>query len=138
MIVLEIPTNLLTIDEDLYPDQDQSLDFDHLQYYCSKFVATSPLPAIGASFDRGVLYVTDGQKYVKIARALNVLKIRAYFDAGNNAGEIQNLLSLNGVKSISQSALDDELAQTTVLQGHHVFFFQLKRNSQLFQNKIVR
>lgn len=58
------------IHEDLinFPDNEQSVVYEHLKYYCSKFY---PLPAITVGYKQKKFFVIRGHKYLRIARELN-------------------------------------------------------------------
>ena len=122
IVLVEIPTTLACLDEDRFPDRDESHIFDHLLHYCSKF---TPLPVITVIVEGRSATVVRGHKYLRIARALGHSTLRAVVDSPpSTPSDVADFLARPDVVELNWPELEAaERAQSTV-RAWHVFFFE--------------
>ena len=121
----EIPTPLIHEDQ-LFPDRDDRLIYEHLKHFCSKFF---PLPAVDVSLLGKRLVVTRGHKYLRAARELGYPWLRAIYQSrsGDTAGVLDELPA--GVRVVPRELLEQE-SMASVASDHHVYFFDRPLGAQ--------
>jgi hypothetical protein len=119
-LVVELPTQMVKVDEDRFSDLDRSLILEHLKYYFSRF---EPLPAVTVRLVDQEAFVVAGHKYVAAAVALGRPRLRAIVDPASDGEAVSRLLALDGVQRLDLDALEKEEARNPVPLAWHIVFF---------------
>lgn len=120
IMLVEVPTGAVTVDESKYPDRDTTLIFDHLVRYCSRF---EPLPAIGIVLDGRTVTVVRGHKYLRVAKVLGRLTIRAVVVGAPTREELDGAITAAGGRVLGWEGIRDAEQNEPAPMGWHVFFF---------------
>ncbi|MBK8254386.1 MAG: hypothetical protein IPK82_17170 [Polyangiaceae bacterium] len=118
--LLEVPVVTVSVDESRWPDRDETLIFEHLLRYCSKF---DPLPAITIAFEDSSAVIVRGHKYLFAAKALGRGVIRAVVTGNPRKLELEKFLAHCGAKILDWDAIKQAEERQPVITGWHVFFF---------------
>jgi hypothetical protein len=122
MSSLFIDTPISLVREDpRYPDRDTHYIYDHLKYLLSR-PRSFPLPAMRVMLDEDGLSVTDGHKYLRIARELGHPKLRAILGSSSTPNSELIAQLPQGVTVIPKGELERELKHPWV-NDYHVYFF---------------
>lgn len=121
VLLVEVPVEIVSIDESASPDRDNSFILDHLVRYCSKF---APLPAITVSIERGTATVVRGHKYLIAARRLGRSTIRAVVRSQPAGAEVHNFLSRSDVMVLDWEAIKSKEEKVGRPRSWHVFYFE--------------
>lgn len=120
VLLIEVPVDAVSIDENRSPDNDERHILEHLVRYCAKF---DPLPAITVVLDGMTARVVRGHKYLLAARTLGRRTIQAVIAGAPPPEQLKSfLLQANG-KELDWEAIRSAEEQEPVLTGWHVFFF---------------
>lgn len=119
VIVTEVPVNSLVRDES--KAKETPYVFDHLKYYCSKFM---PLPAVIARLKDGKAEVLGAGVYLDIAKALGHKTIRVSFREKSEAKEIKDFLRDCNGNLLCLSNIEAEETEQDCFFGWHIFFFE--------------
>ncbi len=124
---LEIPLSLVHEDK-RYPDRNTRHVYEHLKHTLSH-ASPFPLPAIDVSLVDGKLVVTDGHKYLWIARDLAHPWIRGIFrsETKEHDGVLSEIPP--GIRITPREILEREEA-LPVVRGYHVYFFEHPLNQE--------
>jgi hypothetical protein len=117
---LEIPVCLIHEDS-RFPDRDERHIYEHLKY-CLSHPSPYPLPAIRVrTFDK-TIFVTEGHKYLRIARDFGRTWVRAILQITD--GDLTDILKKfpHEIRLIANDELERELA-AKVERAYHVYFF---------------
>jgi hypothetical protein len=109
------------INEAKYPDRDGSLIYDHLRHYCSKF---RPLPAATITFDGPSPVVIQGHKFVRAALDLGIDRMRVIVAGHREGNQAANFSRRPDVICVDWRTIEQEEADTSVLDAWHVFFLE--------------
>lgn len=120
IVLVEVPTGAVTLDEVKYPDRDTSLVFEHLVRYCSRF---EPLPAIGVALNGRTVTVVRGHKYLRAAKVLGRPSIRAVVVGASPREDLDMAIAAVGGKLLDWEGIRDAERNEPVPMGWHVFFF---------------
>ena len=140
MLVIELPLDVANKAVCAEPDLESSLVYDHLEHYCAKFAAQSPLPAITVTDKDGVLGIIRGHKYLQVANKLGLKSIRAIVFNTTNTGVVCELLHTGNARQVDSNQIVSELNQTQIIEGWHVFYFDselLMPQRMEFENRVV-
>jgi len=119
LTVLQLPVDVVKVDEAVFPDRDTRHIVAHLAYYLS---LASTWPAITARVTAAGTYVTGGHKYLQVARLLARPVIRAIIEPASEPEALMNLLRLPGVRQLDVKVLQSEGEQ--IAGRWHVFYFE--------------
>jgi len=140
MVVVELPLDVANTVKCAEPDRESSLIYEHLEHYCSKFVATSPLPAITLTEQSGALGIVRGHKYLLVANKLGLQSIRAIVSDCADYGIVKELLQSGNARLLDSAEIARELQDTQVIEGWHVFYFETELSESQrkeFEKQIV-
>jgi hypothetical protein len=119
--LIELAPELVTIDEERFPDRDSSFILEHLQRYCSLF---DPLPAIGIHVEKDAILVTRGHKYLRVAWNLGRSRIRALVRASSDPDATAALLARPEVRGLNWAEIDAEERANPEVEQWHVYYFE--------------
>lgn len=124
---LEIPLSLVHEDK-RYPDRNARHVYEHLKHTLAH-ASFFPLPAIDVSLVDGKLVVTNGHKYLRIARDLGHPWIRGIFrsETKEHDGLLREIPP--GIRITPREILEREEA-LPVVRGYHVYFFEHPLNQE--------
>jgi hypothetical protein len=129
ILIVELDPNQVSIDETLFPDKDKDeLIYEHLRHYYSKFEL---LPTIDVRVYTESVVVTRGHVYLKIAKELGYLRIRAIIDKNSASDCVLQLLQNPSIvqlnwQSLMQEGDDDFFSYLSLLMKRKRLFLSSK------------
>ena len=137
-LFIEVPTLNVQEHEDL-PEGSTTYIYEHLRYALS-LPSGFPLPAIRVTYKEGRFVVTDGHRYLRIARDLMRPRLRAILSSDpSTLRRFQEQLPEN-VRVIPKEEFESEL-RMPVTKGYHVYFFERRLGESekgKFQSTIIQ
>lgn len=140
-IAFDLPTERLLLDEARFPDRDHAYIYEHLLYCYRLIPLDDPLPVIEVQTTPAGLFVTRGQKYLKIARQLGRPVARAVIRTdvpGYNAEAATALLQQPDVQQVDWQAILHRMPP--VVYQWHVYFFERAlevKEQRIFEQQLV-
>lgn len=136
-LFVDVPVSLV-LEDKRYPDRDDRYIYDHLKYGLS-LPSQFPLPAVHVVLEDQRLLLTEGHKYLAIARELGKRRIRAIISSETfTESELIRKLP-EGAALIPKRQLEKE-SSMSLIRGFHVYFFEKPlslRAQDLFVSQIV-
>jgi hypothetical protein len=118
--LIEIPVELVRVDEARFPDRDRSQVFEHLVAYLS---LVDTLPAISVRVEPAGPVVTRGHKYLRAARRLGRPVIRAVVGRASAPDAVDALMRRPDVTELDWAAIEAAERAHPVAEQWHVFHF---------------
>jgi hypothetical protein len=119
--LVSLPVGAVLVDDDRYPDRDQSLITDHLVHYLSK---VHTLPAIEIAVVGGVPHVVGRHKYLIAARRLGRERIRGVVSPAAEPGEVARFLERSDVEVLDWEQIKALDGAGPAGKSWSVFFFE--------------
>jgi hypothetical protein len=120
MDIIEAPVGLVEVDEQRFPEQDESGVFEHLVYYLSR---CEQFPAIAVRLEGGKLKLTGRHKYLRAAKRLGRERIRMVV-SGASPQEFARLVEQPGVTRLSWAEIDRQDRARPLSDQWHVYYFR--------------
>jgi hypothetical protein len=120
-LLLEVPTSLVTINEDLFPGRYDSINLEHLVQYLRH---QQVLPITEVIVNDSAIVVSGKHYFAKAAISLNRPNMRISVVEPSVPEAVQKLIGREDVKRLNLSDLMDEEAQTPYPLAWDVFFFE--------------
>lgn len=120
IILIELPPQMIEVDETGYPDRDSSWRADHLRRYLS---LVETLPAVGVRITKFGAVVTEGHAVLQAAKDLRRASIRAIVDPQSDMDALTELLRNPEVIGLDWAAIDAAERRRPIDLAWHVFFF---------------
>jgi hypothetical protein len=127
ILLAQVPTNAVTVDDERYPDRDELHVLAHLMRYCSKF---DPLPAITIVVEGDTAIVVRGHKYLKAAIQLGRATLRAVIASPPGEARVRKFLARPDVTVLDWESIKAAEEKEVTRLGWHIFYFERPLSSE--------